>query len=587
MLSEELRIDEPFTALAALRAQEGPDATAFTYVDYSADRHGVARSLSWAELDRRSRDLAAVLVSRGFTPGTRAAILVPQGLDYVVSFLGALHAGLIAVPLFAPGLLGNAARLTGALRDSAPEVWLTTADAAGDVRAIADEGVVPAPAAVLAVDALGPAPSGVELPEVAASDIAYLQYTSGSTRSPAGAVITHANVVANARQALTAVGVRPGDTMVSWLPLFHDMGLVLTIAAPIAGGVGSVFIDPFAFVQRPLRWLRLLAEHPGAVSAAPNFALDLTAERVTPEERRALDLGGVRAVLNGSEPIRAATIERFLATFAESGLRPEALRPAYGLAEATVFVTVSPRDESTRITAFDRDALSTGHAVPVPPGTDAASLYVACGGPVGQEIRIVDPKSSREMPEGDVGEIWVRGPNVAHGYWMGGIRSDDTFGGRVAAPLDDPLAPIDGGWLRTGDLGLLHRGQLYITGRHKDLIIVDGRNHYPQDIEVTAQHAHPAVRRDRVAAFGAVTDGQEGVVVVAEHSRHVAEHERDPGDVAQAVRAAVTAGHDVHLHDFVLVPPGKVPRTSSGKIARAAARTRYLEGGFAAAGEVS
>ncbi|WP_103353333.1 fatty acyl-AMP ligase [Amycolatopsis sp. CA-128772] len=460
-------------------------------------------TLTWPQVLARVRGVAREL-RRVTRPGDRVAIVARQDLGYVLAFLGTLYAGRVAVPLSVPAGRTGRARIESAFADATPAACLTSAEFRDQVP----------PATVLVLEDIED--DDAEPPAaVAMTDPAYLQYTSGSTRRPAGAVISHRALVASCWQTTRCYHAGASTPLAGWVPFFHDMGLVLLIGTPVFLGSRSVFFTPMEFVRDPLRWIRLLAELPGVVSAAPDFAFGLAAEAVSGLE--AVDLSQVNALLNGSEPVRADTVEAFAAAFARFGLPRAAQKPAYGLAEATVFVT-SAGDEGPTITAFDGEP------------------RVSVGRPYGQRIRVVDQ------------EIQVAGPNVADGYW-----------GR-----DDVLAP--GGWLRTGDLGFVHDGQLYVTGRLKDLIIVDGRNHHPQDIEATVEAAHPSVRR--AAAFG-VRDGRgEGVAVVAGCTAPDA-------SVETAVRRAVSAGHDLPLRALWLVRPGEVPRTSSGKVSRAAARERW------------
>ncbi|MEU0389064.1 fatty acyl-AMP ligase [Streptomyces chartreusis] len=552
-------------------AESTPDRRAFTFVEHPAPHsRGVHRTLTWRRLDVRVRALAARLADLT-GPGDRVALLCPQGTEYVTAFLAALAAGRVAVPLYPPGLPGHTDRLAGVLADARCSVVVTTSRCRDEVR-----------------DVLGPDGPRIvvadQVPDDAARDwrpvppdadaTAYLQYTSGSTRIPAGVEISHGNVVANARQALSAYRVDTGPvTCVGWLPLYHDMGLVLSVAAPVARGALSVLMDPAAFLHEPVRWLRLLSAHPDAVSAAPNFAYDYCAATVSDDQKEGLRLDRVTALINGSEPVRPGTADRFHAAFAGQGLAPETHCPSYGLAEATVFVCAARPGEPIGRFALDRDALAAGKALPARPDDPRAVLLAGCGTPAGQRVRIADPVTRALLSEGEVGEIWVQGPNVGRGYWNQG--SGDVFGAEFA---DTAAAP--GGWLRTGDLGTVLEGQLVVTGRLKDLIIVDGRNHYPQDVEATAQDADPAVRRDRLAAFAVPGDGAERVVIVAEHARTARLAELDVPAVVRAVRGAVSARHGLRLADVVVVPPGTVPRTSSGKVSRALTRARYLEGAY-------
>ncbi|WP_290060842.1 fatty acyl-AMP ligase, partial [Amycolatopsis solani] len=484
-----------------------------------------------------------------------------QSADYVVAFLGALRAGLVAVPLFAPGLPGHEGRLAGALADCTPRVVLTTA---ADFDAVREFTGGPE---VVAVDAL-PDAEAREWPQPDPDAPAYLQYTSGSTRAPAGVVLTHRNVLANARQACAAYGAEARTTStVSWLPLFHDMGLILGIGAPMVAGMASVLMDPLAFLERPARWLQALSASPGAISAAPNFAYAYSASRVTEAEKDFLELSRVVSLINGSEPVRPATIAKFQDAFAGCGLRPESHRSSYGLAEATVLVSVTDSGKAARQVTFDRDRLAAGAAMPAASGT----TLVSCGRPAGQRVRVADPVTGEAVEPGTVGEIRVSGPNVGRGYWGRPEASAATFG---LPPLDPETGE---GWLATGDLGVVFDGELFVTGRLKDLVVVDGRNHYPQDIEQTVEE-HPAVRPHSAAAFAVEVPEGEAAVIVVERAKGF---EAEVADAAADLRAAVSAGHGLRLHDVVFLAPGEVPRTSSGKISRARCRVSYADGSLA------
>jgi fatty acid CoA ligase FadD32 len=591
------------TGLAHLAATQ-PHQPAYTFMDYTATLAGSARILTWAAVDRHARAVAAALRSR-VPAGERAAVLAPQGLGYVVAMLGAFYARVTAVPLFTPDLPGHRDRLDRVIADADPSCVLTTADAAAPVAAFLAERRSRSLRDILTIGDIGEAgtalrwleppggrgsgpereqepAAGWEPEPIDPGEVAYLQYTSGSTRVPTGVMITHGCLAANTAQIREALSVDPGSaTAVGWLPLFHDMGFVMIVAMPIAGAVRSVFMDPAAFLMRPVRWLELCGRYPDVITAGPNFAYEYCAARIGDDAKTALDLSGVRAFLNGAEPVRPATVRTFTAAFAGCGLTPRMMTPAYGLAEATVYVASRRPDQDVRIAAFGRQALELGRAHQVPEASDGAILLASCGVPGGQHVLIVDPQARRESPTGQVGEIWVHGPNVAPGYFNHPAGEGEVFGAALAAA---PGGLPTEGWLRTGDLGLLEGGELFVTGRLKDLIIIDGRNHYPQDVEVTAQNAHPVIRRDRVAAFAVPGGGggdRDHLVVVAERARRVASGHVDPAEVARAVRGAVSAHHDLRLHDFLLVEPGMVPRTSSGKIARSASRERYLAGTFA------
>ncbi|MEU2052539.1 fatty acyl-AMP ligase [Streptomyces bungoensis] len=567
----------------ARAAAQAPVEKAFTFVDFHTDRDGVSSSLTWRQLEERVRTLAAAL-RHGGAAGERVALVGPQNLDYVVGFLAAACAGAIAVPLFPPTLPGHAEKLAAALADADPVLALTSPDSlqAAEKFCANQDGLrvrVTTEEDLLSGGAAGAGPADGALSHPLPGDRAYLQYTSGSTRMPSGVEITHANVCANARQALKAYDIRAGrNCTVGWLPLYHDMGLVLAVVLPVVGNVHSVFMDPLAFVQQPVRWLRLLSEHRGALTAAPNFAYDYCVRRVTDEERATLSLGSVTAMVNGSEPIAEQTLRRFQQAFGPVGAVPTAMRPSYGLAEATVFVSASPAGEEPTVTSFDRDALAAGTARPAEgTGEQPVTRLVGCGRPTDQEAAVVDPAGLVRLEDGRVGEIWLRGPNVGRGYWGNPEQSEATFHATLHG--DDPGEETRH-WLRTGDLGVWHDDHLYITGRLKDLVIIDGTNHYPQDIEHTVENAHRAIRRHHTAAFSVPTDDGERLVVVAEHARDLTEPDRVRDEVTRSVRVALSAGHAVAMHDFVLAQPGTVPHTTSGKVARSACRARYLRGAW-------
>lgn len=563
----------PLIERVARWAREKPDAPAYTFVDYSADPAGAHVTASWAETDRRARAMAATL--RQVTgPGERAALLLPQTLEYMMTMLGAMHAHVIAVPLFSPDLPGHADRLIGAYADAEPAVIVTTRNALPHVEKFLADHDVPRPKEIVFAEEVDLALADRwEDEPIGFDDLAYLQYTSGSTRRPAGVEITHGNVTANAAQLWSGwAPEKPNPELVSWLPLFHDMGMIATMALPLVNGDHAIYTDPVSFIMNPMRWLQLIASRPGrnVYTAGPNFAFEYVATAATPEKIAGLDLSGLTTCLNGAEPIRPSTLSVFADALAPAGLRPGAQAPGYGLAEATVFVTAAAEDVPPKVISVDREALTQGELRL----REGGSELVSCGGPCGQLVAIVDPETRVEQPDGRVGEIWVHGPNTAPGYWRNSERSQDTFGGELSEPGDLPAGP----WMKTGDYGVVHEGELYVTGRIKDLIIVDGRNHYPQDIEVTTQEAHAAVRPDHVAAFALTGEETERLVVVAERNRRVPLGRLDLDEVEAAVRGAVNIEHEMGVHDFVLVEPGGVSRTSSGKIARAATRQRYLDG---------
>jgi fatty acid CoA ligase FadD32 len=568
-------------------------ALAYRYVEYSHQPDGNLKELTWDQVGTRSRAIGARL-QQVTARGDRVAILCPQGLDYVTSFFGAIQAGNIAVPLFAPELPGHAERLDAVLTDCQPAVVLTTT-AVGDavqkfVRLMPREKRP----RIIAVDAIPDSVGSTFAPtDLGSDEIAYLQYTSGSTRVPTGVEISHRAAGTNLLQMVLSIGLEGAfDEIngVSWLPLYHDMGLMM-IGFPILYGGHLTFMSPMAFVRRPLRWIQVLSNESKnchIVSPAPNFAFDLVAQRGMPSSN-SIDLSNV-VFINGSEPVNLDSIMTFTEAFLPYGLTKTAVRPSYGMAEAALFVSsIRPYTEPTAV-YLDREQLGRGRAVRVEAEAPNALAQVSCGEvAVSQWAAIVDPDTGQELPDERVGEIWLHGDNIGRGYWARPEETEYTFGNKLQSRLDSGShaegANADATWLRTGDLGVYIDGDLYITGRIKDMVIVDGRNHYPQDIEATVAEASEGIRHGFVAAFsvptrelpnGAPTDTSEKLVIVAE--RGPGAGRADPQPIVDAVRRAVSRKHAVNVYDVRLVAAGVIPRTTSGKLARRACRAEYLDG---------
>ena len=571
---------------------EHAESASYRYLDYTHNANGSAVELTWSQLGTRLRAVGARL-QQVSAPGDRVAILAPQGVDYVVGFFAAIAAGNIAVPLFAPELPGHAERLDAVLADAKPAVVLTTTAAAEAIQTFLRKLPRFRRPRVIAVDAVPDSVGATFVPAVLdTDDIAYLQYTSGSTRAPAGVEISHRAVCTNVLQMIISVGLDPNIRSISWLPLYHDMGLLMIMFPALCGGQITL-MSPVAFVRRPQRWIRELAEqsvHGRTFAAAPNFAFELAAQRGLPAEGESLDLSNVAGLINGSEPVSMASIEKFDEAFAPHGLPSTTIKPSYGMAEATLFVsTIDPAAQPTAV-YLDREQLGGGHAVRV--GQDAvnAVAQVSCGRVArSQWAVIVNPDTEAELPDGEVGEIWLHGDNVGRGYWGRARETELAFRNKLQSRLAEGShaegSAVGGTWFRTGDLGAYLDGELYITGRIKDLVIVDGRNHYPQDIEATTAEASPAVRSGFVAAFsvpanelpGAATDdATERLVIVAE--RAAGAGRTDPAPVVEAIRAAVSRRHALPVAEVRLVAAGAIPRTTSGKLARRACRTEYLAG---------
>lgn len=562
------------------RASLQPNDPAFTFVDYDKAAEGFRDTLTWAQLYRRTVNLAHELNERA-QPGDRAVIVAPQGLDYLVAFLGALEAGLIAVPLSTPMPGVHDERISAVLRDSAPTVVLTTSS----ISAVVTEYLTPQDgaeaAALIEVDQLDlesrrkSATRRVQRPETA-----YLQYTSGSTRTPAGVMVSYRNLSANFEQIVAAFlahygGIAPaGTTAVTWLPFYHDMGLLLGVFAPILGGWQTVFTTPLSFLARPARWMQLVASSPHAITAGPNFAFELAAGKTSDEDMAGYDLADTCVIISGSERVHDATLKRFAQRFRKFNLPEEVLRPAYGLAEATLYVATDVPQKPPTVVHFEPEKLSAGHAKRCASSTGTA--LVSYGTPDSPAVRIVDPQSRRELSAGNIGEIWVRGENVCLGYWGKPEQTEEVFN----AFLDAPSPGTDSGpWLRTGDLGFISDDELFIMGRLKDLLIVRGRNHYPDDIEGTIQE----ISGGRVAAISVEQDRTEQLVAIVEAKRRgdtdedVAAHF---AELKSRITSAISTAHGISAADLVLVPRGSIPITTSGKVRRAASAELYRDGAF-------
>jgi long-chain fatty acid adenylase/transferase FadD26 len=560
-------------------ARQKPDVPAYTFIDYELDPAGYSQTLTWSQVHQRMQ-VAAGEIASCTSPGDRVAILVPQGLEFVIGFYAAMEAGCVAVPLPVPEFGAHDERASAALQDSAPTVLLTTSVVVDDVVACA-RALPGTPPTVIEIDALDlDAQPSFQPASRAQTKTAVLQYTSGSTRSPAAVVVTHKNILANFDQVVADYceadgGVPPADiTLVSWLPVYHDMGLLLGVTGALTIGLGSVLMSPMAFLQRPARWMQQLAKNTCTFTAVPNFAFELAARRTTDADMAGLDLAHVHTVLSGSERVHAATIRRFLDRFAPFNFPATALKPSYGLAEAMVYVTSSGPGRPPTIANFDYEKLSAGHAEAC--DNESGVELVSVGTPRASTIRIVDPDTRVENPAGMVGEIWLHGDNIANGYWRKPQQSQKTFGGQLTDP--SPGTPL-GPWLRTGDLGVIYDGELFIIGRIKDLLIVDGRNHYPDDIEATTQE----ISGGRVAAISIPDDRTERLVVIAE-MKNRGHSEEEMQQRLRAVRAQVTSAisksHGLRVADLVLVPPGSIPITTSGKIRRSSCLEVYRQDEF-------
>ena len=554
---------ETLVDIVRRRAVLRPGAIAYSFL---ADGAADVRSIAWSELDRRASAIAAALIERR-AAGERVLLALPSGLAFVESLLGCWYAGAIAVPISVPRHHRVKHRLDGIIADADARFAIGTPDAS---QRLGLDGPGARGMTWIDVDSM-PSDAPTECRPSTVQEVAMLQYTSGSTGSPRGVVLTHANLVSNSALITEACGLGPDQVLGGWLPLFHDMGLIGGVVQAAYCGARCVFMSPERFLMRPVQWLQMISDYRICSSPAPNFAYDLCVDKVDEGQKSRLDLSSWRNALNGSEPVRASTLDRFSRAFASCGFSPDAFFPCYGLAEATLFVTgpKSPRRQTRRS--------GTGQLLDIGDATG----HVGCGTGFGDtRLAIVDPETCVRVSPGRIGEIWAAGQSIAKGYWRNPEATEATFNGRLAG-LVDGVSP-SAAWLRTGDLGFVDEdGALFITGRLRDLIIVAGKNHFPIDLERTVETEEPAVGASGCAAVSVDIGGAERLVIIAEVRRELcrpgAPIAFDPEAVRRNIRAAIVREHQVAPHDVVLLRPGALLRTSSGKISRRPIHDAYLK----------
>lgn len=529
--------------------------------------------IDFGTLDRRAHAVARTLALCGARTGECAILIYPPGLDFIVGFLGCVSAGLVAVPAYPPDptrLDRQLPRLQRIAADAGGTIVLTTRAGLGLREPVSSGAPALAGLPWLATDDVPASRADAfESPEIGAEAIAMLQYTSGSTGEPRGVELTHHNLLFHCGLLYGKFSMHDDSRIVSWLPPYHDMGLIGTILTPLFGGLTATLLSPMDFLARPARWLEVVSRVDCAISGGPNFAYELCTRRVSDEEHDRLDLSGWEVAFCGSEPIRTETIRRFVSRFADRGLDPGAMYPCYGLAEATLLVTGARKGGGATTLQVDAAALERGEARPAGDGDPRARRLVGSGSPCEeQSLEVVDPPTLRALPPGRVGEIWVAGPSVAHGYWRRAAETEATFGARIANG--------DGTtYLRTGDLGFLHEGELYVTSRIKDLLIYRGRNLAPHDLEACAERSHPTLRPGCSACFAMDLRGEDQPVLVLEVRDSAL---ADPDRVIEAVVEAVASELEVRLGGVVLVRGRSIPKTTSGKVRRRACRDLLLGG---------
>lgn len=566
--------------LLSYRASTQPKQIAYTFL---RDGETDAIHYTYQQLEHQVKVIAAHLQSC-YQPGNRILLLYPPGLDYISAFFGCLYAGMVAVPAYPPRP-NRLSRLQGILQDAGAEVALTNQQTLGGLqRQIAQLPELQS-LKLIATDTLADhLAQHWQEPTINSDTLAFLQYTSGSTATPKGVMISHGNLLHNLRLIYQCFGHSSTSQGVIWLPPYHDMGLIGGVLQPLYGGFPVVLMSPLIFLQSPLRWLQAISRYKGTTSGGPNFAFDLCVRKITPEQKQTLDLSSWEVAFNGAEPISADILDQFAEAFEPCGFRREAFYPCYGMAESTLIISGGAKTAAPIFKTVQAIALEKNRVVPGFRYAENTHTLVSCGQPLPDgKIVIVHPETLSACQPGEVGEIWVSGPSIAQGYWGKNQETEETFKAYLASG--------EGPFLRTGDLGFLDRGELFVTGRLKDVIIINGRNHYPQDIEWTVEQSHPLIRPSCSAGFSVDIAGEEKLVVVAEVERHSWErrhqlHERNgttkgrfpKEELIQSIRRAIFKHHDLQVHTTLLLKPGTIPKTSSGKIQRHACRAGFLAG---------
>lgn len=555
--------------LLTWRAQHQHDRKSYTFL---LDGETEEAHLTYGELDLRARAIAAMLQNLGAT-GKRALLLFPAGLDYITTFFACLYAGVVAIPAYPPRPTRQdriLTKLQAIVANAKPQFALTTSLLLSEVDVLFKHAPEFRSMCWLATETISSdLAEQWQRPGVEGKHLAFLQYTSGSTSDPKGVMLSHSNLLYNAALIQQGMEHTTDSRGVMWLPPYHDMGLLGGVLQPLYAGRLMTLMSPVAFAQRPIRWLQAISRTRATNSGGPNFAYELCARKITPEQRAGLDLSSWSLAFVGAEPLRLASLERFAAAFKPCGFRWEAFYPCYGLAEATLIVSGGLKAASPVVHTVTRAGLKQNRIETATEGEDSETL-VGCGQTLGdQRVIVVDPSTMTRCHSDQVGEIWVSGPSIASGYWNQPEETQATFEAYLADTQEGPF-------LRTGDLGYLHNGELFVTGRLKDLIIIRGHNSYPQDIEQTVECSHPLLRSGCSTAFSVVIAGEERLIIAQEVER--AFRSSDTSTIVSAIRQAVWKEFALQVHAVALLKPGSLPKTSSGKIQRRLCRTQYLAG---------
>ena len=555
------------------RAQNEPDRIGYSAL--AEDGETVKASLTYKELDRKARAIAAQLLSLGAS-GDRALLIYPfsEGLEFVAGFFGCLYAGVVAVTTYPPRPNQSLSSFQARAASSQANFVLATKALLANLEGKWPENTGLAQCQKLATDSISSKLAEEwQEPSLSSNDLAFLQYTSGSTGTPKGVMVTHENILHNSAQIYKCFGHSRNSKGAIWLPPYHDMGLIGGIIQPLYGGFPVMLISPVTFVQKPLTWLTAISRYQATTSGGPNFAYDLCARKATPELLASLDLSSLEVAFSGAEPVRAETLERFARAYESCGFRPSAFYPCYGMAEATLLVSGGLKADPPAIRYVDELALEQNRVVPAASEVSGKGVraLVGCGrGWLGEKIVIVDPDTLTLCPDDRIGEIWVSGSSVGKGYWNQPEETKRTFDAYLADSGEGPF-------LRTGDFGFWDDGELFIAGRLKDMIIIWGRNQYPQNIEMTVEQSHPALRPGASAAFAVEAEGEERLVIVQEVERAYLK-KLDADETIGAIREAIAHQHELETYAVLLIKTGSIPKTSSGKVQRHACRLKFLDG---------
>ncbi len=565
---------EPFSernlvSILQQRASYQPLKTAYTFLDRGETEQC---SFTYEQLDRKARELAAIL-HESQLQGERALLMYSPGIDFIVAFFACLYAGVVAVPIYPPRRNQSLDRLKAIINDCQAKEVLTTSTIKNNL----ENSIIGYPEfdhfQWIATDNLPTRMKAdhFEPIRIHKDDLAFLQYTSGSTGNPKGVMVSHGNLVHNQKMIQQAFGHTTASKVVGWLPLFHDMGLIGNVLQPLYMGIPCTLMSPVDFLQKPYRWLKAISQSQGTTSGGPNFAYDLCVQKITDEQIKTLDLSSWEVAFTGAEPIRSQTLEAFAAKFASCGFDKKAFYPCYGMAEATLFITGGMSFNAPKYKTIDEKALEENQVVEVEEQHPHSRTLVSCGHEwLEQKIKIVNPYTLRECDHNQVGEIWVSGDSVAKGYWQQSQKTEETFDAYLSDAQEGPF-------LRTGDLGFLSsEKELFVTGRLKDVIIIRGRNHYPQDIELTVEQSHPALRASCGGAFVVGDTGNERLIIVQEIERTYL-RKLNQNEVKSAIREAVAKYHGLQVHEIVLIRTATIPKTSSGKIQRYRCKEQFLK----------